>query len=317
LILPERYFYHSFPRRFTGKPEEELKKGLEILRAMRDFGLVLTPEITNWQECLANGSLGPPWTVIQKRCSFTELGPSELRAHCEQFGHFSIEFSPLEFRKLGGIPVFYVPRSVTSGSGPDSLGSAMLARIGEIQRMLSRLVALSGLIANTNDKTQFVGIEQQGAGKSFSRASLGAAEDIIALLTAGSQPAEALENALRLFAGFFHPTEDERFTGPLGYYRQREWRLLANIRGLTDCAPTAEMVDRLLSIDGDFFGKEMAFFTGLRRRADECRLFPQLDGKAILSYASRIVVPKDAVAEASSLLSGIRGPRVITLDELA
>jgi hypothetical protein len=56
----ERYFYHSFPRR--GRDEKvEAQRGLKILELIRDFGLLLTPEITAWEYPHADGS--PPRSI--------------------------------------------------------------------------------------------------------------------------------------------------------------------------------------------------------------------------------------------------------------
>jgi len=38
---PDRYFYHSFPRRAGS---DEMKKGLSILKSIVKSGLLLTPE---------------------------------------------------------------------------------------------------------------------------------------------------------------------------------------------------------------------------------------------------------------------------------
>ena len=42
LSTPERYFYHSFPRRAINTIGE-VTKGLTILRFMKEMGLLLTP----------------------------------------------------------------------------------------------------------------------------------------------------------------------------------------------------------------------------------------------------------------------------------
>jgi hypothetical protein len=311
----ERFFYHSFPRRFRGVPEVELAKGHQILSAICEVGLVLTPEMTTWQERLLDGSLGAPWTNIQKRCSFTELRPTELAVHGDAFGHFSLEFDPLEFRRLGGIPVFYVPRTATGEPGFDALGTTMLARVGEIQRLLDRLAMVSSRTSTASDKSQLLGVQQPGKEPQFSRASLGAAEDIIAILTSGSQSVEALRDSLRFLSGYFCPTEDLRFTEPLGYYRQREWRLLANVAG-ADRSLTSVEIDRLLAIDGEFFGKVATYFTGDFRRVDQCRIFSHFQGKPLLSCARRVVVPNAAVNDVRALLRGVSGPEVVALDAL-
>ena len=47
--MDERYFYHSFPRRGSST-EAEIDKGCKILASIRDFGLLLTPQLIEWQQ---------------------------------------------------------------------------------------------------------------------------------------------------------------------------------------------------------------------------------------------------------------------------
>jgi hypothetical protein len=52
---PERYFYHSFPRR----PQTEGHgHGLTILELIRDFGLLMTPEVARWEYSQGNAATG-------------------------------------------------------------------------------------------------------------------------------------------------------------------------------------------------------------------------------------------------------------------
>src|SRR5713101_4938638 len=102
--LHERFFYHSFPRR-GASTDAEAEKGKKILAAIRDFGLVLTPQFIEWSQ----PSLGAPprvLPILQKRVCFTELSLNELPGHAEKFGHFSLEFEIDRVRRLGAMPVF-------------------------------------------------------------------------------------------------------------------------------------------------------------------------------------------------------------------
>src|SRR5260370_1024189 len=105
----ERYFYHSFPRR--GRNENvEVEKGLKVLELIRDFGLLLTPEITAWEYPHADGSRPREMTMVQRRACFTELSPRELPRHASEFGHFALEFEVDTLKSLHALPVFYLPR---------------------------------------------------------------------------------------------------------------------------------------------------------------------------------------------------------------
>jgi hypothetical protein len=312
------YFYHSFPRRFRKDTGEELENGLKILKSIHDIGFILTPEITEWQEPLDDGTLSKPWKVIQKRCCFTELSPNELEKHTKSFGCFSLEFNARTIRQLGGIPVFYLPKPTDEDVGLESLASALIARTGEIQKVLNRLSELSEHIGKNPDKSQLLGVGKDG-NKAFFRTSLGGTEDVLSLITRDTQPINILRNALRVITGFFYPAEDFRYTGILAYYQQREWRFVANMskEGMEiNRDPTESEKDQLLKIDSDFFGKELEFFTGTYKRVDQCRIFSELNGKSIYRYANRIIVPDAVIDAVREIFNKAEDPPVISVNEL-
>jgi|SRR5580692_1087395 hypothetical protein len=109
--MPEaRHFYHSFPRPRHSESVEHLSaKGLAILRLIRETGVVLAPEVIEWQVPLETGV---PRTIVirQRRICFTELSRTEIREHATRFGHFSLKFNIEDLRRLGAMPVMYVPQ---------------------------------------------------------------------------------------------------------------------------------------------------------------------------------------------------------------
>ena len=315
---PERYFYHSFPRRFREDPASEIDSGLQILSSIIASGFLLTPETTEWRESLSDGSLGKAWKVCQKTCSFTELASRELQDHSEEFGKFSIEFDLQAFRELGGLPVFYLPRATADDHGLESIAATLMARIGETQTLLEQLAELEKLVSANEDKSQLLVITndvQQG----YTRCSLGGAEDVLKYLTHGKQPVGSLSNSLAGLSALFYPAENFQYTGLLAYYRQREWRLVSNIiqHGQSvDRDLTAPEKAALMAIDSEFFGQEMEFRTGTCHRVDECRLFNKLNGKPLIQYANRVIVPGDALARAEELLEGSAEIQVVALEGL-
>lgn len=316
---PDRYFYHSFPRCLRDDPALEIDRGLEVISSIIASGFLLSPEITEWQERRSDGELSEPVQNIQKTCSFTELAPSELPKHSGKFGRFSVEFDVQTFRELGGIPVFYLPRASRKDRGLESLAAALMVRTGEIQTLLARLAELENDVSVTVDMNRFFGYEKNG--KIFrTRCTYGGATDLIEFLTDGAEPVIILSNALRALSAFFYPAERSAQSDSLAYYRQREWRLIANMshlgeeidRDLTDSEKA-----RLIAIDSDFFGKEMEFRTGKYRLVDQCRLFNKLEGKPLIQYASRVIVPSDAIAKAKELLKESAEPQVVALEDMA
>ena len=88
--IQERFFYHSFPRRGRDT-QAEITKGCEILTSIRDFGLLLTPEITKWQYPHADGSPPREQQIPQRTACFTELSVAELQRHAKEFGNFALD----------------------------------------------------------------------------------------------------------------------------------------------------------------------------------------------------------------------------------
>jgi len=180
---------------------------------------------------------------------------------------------------------------------------------------------LEELISNSDDKTQLLTVlDGESNETKICRTSFGGVEDVLAFLTDKTQSASILRNALRVLAGFFYPVEDPRYTDVLGYYRQREWRIVANMsklgkeqtRDLSDFEVTA-----LLELDEQFFGQESEFFTGTYRIVEQCKYFQELEGRSFLSYARRVVVPDEVVHEAAQILAGDGLPDVVPVSDLS
>ncbi len=250
---------------------------------------MLTPEIIEWPEVQPHGSLSEPWYVAQKRCCFTELSPNELPQHAEVFGHFAIEFDIQVLRSLGAIPVFYLPRT-------SEAATALIAGIGHLEELFDRLSQLEGSVRSNPH-----------------------AEELLSFLTQGLPPVLSLHAILKTVSNFFYPTEDLRYTDLHGYYQQREWRILPNMARdgveLTRPLQTGEM-ESLLELDWDFFSRQILFRTGTFRRVDQCRLFEQLDGKSIIRYVRRVIVPAIAGASAKEILNEPNDPPVVALESL-
>ena len=301
--------YHSFPRRVQG-PMPAVDKGLAILRSMASMGLVLTPEQTQWTELLTDGTQSSPRTLSQKRTSFTDIGESELSDHSATFGPFTLEFGYENLRRLGGLPVFYLPLGLSEEEGFDGLGGAMLMRLGEIQLLLERLGELHDAAESAPPDETLRVDHPNGA---FTVIGAAATKTLLDILTAGIQPYEVLVSNLRGLSGMFYPIEDLDYTELLGYYRQREWRIIANMEFQGEPV-TRELADDeksvLLSIDIDFFGREEDFRSGRYRIVDQCRVMPSLAGRHLLAYAERLFVPEGSRNDAEDILSdaGIEVP---------
>jgi hypothetical protein len=281
---------------------------------MNEMGLLLTPEITKWPDVSPKASPSEPWSVAATRCSFTELAPAELLQHTEVFGHFAIEFDIQVLRSLGAIPVFYLPCTSGTNAGAEALAAALVACMGEIEVLFSRFSDLEELARNepSNDR-------QFPLGKNETLISLVGVKALLSYLTRDIQPVIKLWAAIKALSGFFYPVEDLKHTDLFGYYQQMEWRILANMAKdgieLTRPLYTREM-ESLLKLDPEFFGQQLCFRDGNYRRVDRCKLFEQLDGKRIIRYARRIIVPAVAVARATEILNEPLDPPVVSLESI-
>lgn len=270
------------------------------------LGLLLVPERIEWRERLASGAPSQPIVSYQKRICFTELSPQELSGHADAFGPFSLEFEVMRLRQLGALPVFYVPRA-EADIGYDALGTAILARMTDIQLALTRLAAIADVVA-TADANEQLRLTRNGADAGPTRATAGGAKDLLRVIFEGIQPPQALLNTVRAMSGLFYPTEDPLFTGLLGYYRQREWRILGNmvLRGAEATRrPTENELGELLQIDEAFFGRRIAFPTGEFSRAQQCLFLREVADHHVLTYARRLFCPATAVEDATRILADV------------
>jgi hypothetical protein len=241
---------------------------------------------------------------MQKRICFTELDPKELAAHATKFGPFAFEWDISTLIEMGAIPCFYVPLKGTPGSY-DGTASAMLARLGEVQELLVRLENMDATARNASDTQEVLKLTRNGEVIGEIQCTVGAARDLLDAVQGGIQPLSALTAAVRALSGFFYPTDHPTYTDLLGYYRQREWKLLANLnhRGVPVTVPVDQQdVAALLDIDTEFFGRELEFPTGRKSRVSQCQLYKTFRGVAIVNSVRRVICPREVIAEVSQML---------------
>ena len=331
---PERYFYHSFPRR--GRDEKvEVQKGLTILELIRDFGLLLTPETTAWEYPHADGSPPRKMEMVQRRACFTELSPSELPRHAKEFGRFALEFEVDTLKSLHALPVFYIPR----GSNASPLGQTLVIQLIDAMCLADRIARTKQFIESTatsrsrqnfqfgfSDRQKLFSIDVDELQRSI--------EGITYAITPPEMLSLALEGVMNLF--YFADADDTRENSALKYYRQREWRIAGNIGRLGEelmGLPPSTLIDRLLALDPEFFGREFPRRGALQptnpslynrvfgdRLVDWVFVYQGIDERHIVGAARRVIVPRDAMEPAKDILSKhfkrSAAPPVIAIDEL-
>jgi hypothetical protein len=276
------FFYHSFPR----KHQSDIRQGLVVLQSILKSGLLLTPEVILWREPGRPKNQAPTFSVLQIRICFTELLPEQLPEHSKMFGCFALEFSIENLRQLGAIPVFYVPNSAELVKGLDGAGQVLAMRIAQVQILMERLRQMK---------------------------SDSPAKEVITAASQGLLSLEELCFSVMALQNLLAPTENLDHTEPLFYYRQREWRIIENfaVNGHWPIRkPSGQEREALLAANG-FFHKELKYEpAGINQVIDGCRFFSELEGIPIVQRVRRILVPPEAVPQASILVmeAGYRIP---------
>jgi hypothetical protein len=326
--IPERYFYHSFPRR-SRSTEQEITNGLVILELIRDFGLLLTPEIARWEYPHADGTPPRSNSMIQRCVSFTELSPSELAHHSHEFGRFALEFEIDILKQLGAIPVFYVPHTA---DGAGSLGKTIVMQIIDAMLLIDRIARVVPILeqAPAEQTALQVNFGMTDNQKAFSLNPSQAKETLTGIGHALAPP-EMIRNFLEGTLNLFYPA-DGRNDEALQYYRQREWRIFGSyaINGKEAvCLPPGKMITQLLKLDKCFFdrpfppnGQVISNCTindsSQKRLVDWVYVLPGLGKRRILELARRVVVPDEAIGQVKIVLDQLTSPpQIVGLSELA
>jgi hypothetical protein len=279
--MAKRYFYHCFPRprRKSIAPVD----GIAILKSILANGLLLVPEIVEF------GNM----QILQRRICFTELAEDQLPDHASEFGEFALEFEIDTLRELGGMPAIYLPSQTGGTRGLDGIGGILPAMYAQLQNFIREFKRLKHVDAEwgkfLDDTTTRLGL----------------------------QSVDYLYWVPEVFLNLCMPTENLRYTGELGYYRQREWRLIHNF------VHNGEMPAKELSPEQKSeLEKVNPFFAelvGLRdqarsKRSMFCLYFRGLNNELVFSKVRRLHAPQSKLEQVSALLkvSGFDVP-VVTL----
>ena len=326
--ISERFFYHSFPRR-GASAAGEIDKGCKILAAIRDFGLLLTPQLIEWSQPSLGGTPPRNLPTFQKRVCFTELSPRELGGHAEKFGHFSLEFDIEVVRRLGAVPVFYVPQPSGTARDGSAIGTALLAIALDARAVIHRMSSLDKILHGPAPVMENFGFNPGFAGSpdgvGHFTLNRDEAKNFLAAIGHAVTPWQDFHAGIDALMNFFHPTDNQKTDKAMDYYREREWRIACAFRiHNTDGThvdvmhvPEQEERRRFLEIDQEFFSREIS--TGIETAAtlDQSLVLPGLNGTSIIDMVRRVIVPAEATTEASDLLSGLSNPPpIVPLEEL-
>ena len=323
-----RFFYHSFPRpRSSETDSQTANRGWVILRSMENLGLVLAPELVEWGDPVGLGTPSPI-QVLQRRICFTELSPQELRGHSARFGSFALEFDTTALRRIGALPVMYMPQALSSQDHLAMLGPFVVGHLDQIRDSLRKLNDLDRLDNLEDWQVQYPEVtsisdeasvklqnvdESSGVVQEF-EVPVKTIRGVLNYLGFKTAPFNAMIGAASIAQAMFYPTDDDHHNQELGYYRQREWRITADYyvngsprgRGLTD-----EEKSLLLGLDEPFWGRRVHSSRELRR-VDEALALVQPTPDELIDMVRRLIVPDDFADQARKIF----GDRVTTVSQL-
>ena len=232
----ERYFYHCFPY-WVGKTNDSRENAVdcakEILSLILEFGLLLTPEeIVFRGEPFRDGTTGPPVRIFQKRFCLTELAADEIADHAAVFGPVALEFDATVIRRLGAMPVVYVPQAISGVATQDRfalVGQTFVYRLFDCYQLLEELAQLKRLLFGLKPPASLeIRVEEHGS----CVYPVDLLEHLLNGLVHQRQSLSQLSTAVRVLSCLFYPTDAQSGEGQvwadgrLSYYREREWRII-------------------------------------------------------------------------------------------
>ncbi len=307
-LLPQtNYSFHSFPRpRSNEGSEDTIDRGLKILECLSKIGIVLSPEIVEWNQSLSDGSFRKHHTIQQRIC-FTEISTHELQSHGVKFGPFAIEWEVSNLRRLGAIPVFYIPQTLNDNPGLSAIGTSLVVQLSDCQRTLDNLLSLKQASEMNVNSVELK--NTNGNGEVFHQYSVPTAilKNIISFLSYRNAPFDMMRNTLDGVARLFYPADDLSHDKLLDYYRQREWRLVGTEKDgqAVSRNPKGNEAEQIRQTNPDFWNREISGGPYQFKRIDQALVYSTVEGHHVLSTARRIIVPDVALERAKKIISDV------------
>jgi hypothetical protein len=320
--MPGESFFHSFPR---DRKFRTLDSSLKILRSVLQYGLLLVPEIVNYPPELRDpGDERDKIVNVQRRLSLTMLPAEQLSEHCRYFGPVSFEFSPLAARRLGAMPVMYLPQA-TSGESEvalDKLGYFFSYRIAELHQVCDRIIKLQKTIGEHSSSDLIKIRSRSGVGEvEINNCALRALLEMIV----GPNSIDEFAAVLQSLSSLFYPTDEFRHSvelvqNPLYYYFQREWRILSGLvldGSEVDLPLTRQEKAIALCSNRHFFDEVISLRHRQIRRIDACTIIRTIGDQPVRELVESVYAPakwQQAIQELLDEFSMSSRIRVIDID---
>ncbi|MBL8550925.1 MAG: hypothetical protein JNJ73_13145 [Hyphomonadaceae bacterium] len=312
-----RYFFHSFPRPQQGETRQaHHERALKILAFMIETGLVLAPEVVSW-DTSGLGHKAQTLDLLQRRACFTELSRGELRPHMATFGPISLRFDIAGLRSVGLMPVQYAPQAV--GQSLFSQISLFMANSAwHTREVLQRLQEMKQIVdpawvqqtygkpLDPNCELTLNNTDDAGNVVAGYKVPASTINDLMKHIGFGNIPFDHSVGMLDLFLSTLYPTDNTHTSELLGYYRQREWRLIAgdmalNGRPLGRGLNAAETA-RLRAINPHFWGRDLTFKEQTSPRYALAQVYDPAENWSFFNLVQEVIAPKDLAEQIKPML---------------
>jgi len=316
-----RHFFHSFPRPRTDEQEDAtLERGFSILATMKEVGLVLAPEIVEWDIKAITGGR-EQLKLLQRRASFTELSESELVPHSKVFGPIALSFDIAALREAGATPVIYVPQGVAD-SAPSQIATFCVRGAYHTRYVLRQLQGLKetsdpqftaahfGQPVAPDYKLHLQNSDSSGNVVASYEVPALQVQQVLQHVGFNNIPFDHSAGILSVFMNMFYPADNTHTGDQLGYYRQREWRLIAgdvnfNGRPMGRALSSAEIAT-LEGIDPDFWKRELVVEGATHKRSALALVYDPVPDWKFFDLIEAVIVPKHAVSRAKDIVGDKR-----------
>lgn len=312
----QRQLIHSFPRPKIGEEESAtLDRALNILALIRDIGLILAPESLEWNlQQLVPGQ--GPLRILQRRLCLTELAAEELPDHSKVFGPLALSFDNAKLRDAGAMPVVYIPQGLST---PLSLiGTFCVNGTHHTKYVLEQLQQLKSL-SNPQGATQafsrtvvpdytlnLQNTDARGQVVASHTVPASHVQHVLQYVGFNNIPFDHSIGILSVFLNMFCPTDNLHLNEPLGYYRQREWRLIAGDMRINGHPLGRELSgeekQRLAAIDPIFWNRTLDVDGASVQRKDLAFVYDPAPGWQPLDLIQAIHAPENAVARVKQVV---------------
>ncbi len=283
---------------------------------------MLAPEVVTWNIGFTNGEKEKV-AILQQRACFTELGATELAKHSAVFGPISLSFDIGKLRGIGATPVIYSPQGVADNP-LSQIGALCVRGAYHTKYVLEQLQGLReasdpelaikkfGHPLAPNCKITLKNTDPSGTVVAQSDVLASDINNIMQHVGYRNIPFDHSVGILSVFLNMFYPT-DNTFSGDeLGYYRQREWRLIGgpaiNGRAMGRKLNAAEH-SRLVDIDQKFWCREIEIpkadvsqLGDFYPRSSLALVYDPVDDFDFLAVVDSVLVPKEAEIEARAIV---------------